>query len=402
MAETDILNPLDWREQGLGFNPNPSYGFSRKMSANREMQKPRLGAPYSRDTANGGHILTMQWIGVPYEIARRVRNFYHDFKDGYFTYIDVDGGGRHYVGRFTSEPEEPHTANGKWSIQGVTFEEIPQARMLEYPADFDNDSHPLYVLDDALNPRVACMQGTWTQRIRPSAAGASVNDPSAYALYNDFPAAGDWAQVEYVGWGFQQVFDLSANGGLVHLLLDGTQIVTGLNLATGAAAASALGVSVVPNSPQLPTLVAVTFTDVPLDAHRLKVYSASAGSTTQPPGSPPPTTGIPTTTSISISNGTPSPGDTVTLTVDVFPSAATGNISFMDGIAFIGTTPLNNGEAVFVTPALSAGQHIFSASYPGDGTYAPSSSTTQVVAQTVGAAATLKGGIVFPPLRYIY
>ena len=123
MAESDILNPLDWPAAGLTWNPNPSYATSRKASPNRQIQRPRMGPWNTRDILNGGHVFSMSWIGTDLTTKQRIDQFYHSFKGGYFTYIDVDSGGRHFVGRFTSEPEAAETANGKWNIQGVTFEE---------------------------------------------------------------------------------------------------------------------------------------------------------------------------------------------------------------------------------------------------------------------------------------
>ena len=282
MAETDILNPLDWNQAPGAFNPNPSYGFSRKPANNRQLQRPRLGPINSRDVMNGGHIFSLSWVNTTLEIADRVTSFYHDFKDGYFTFIDIDGGYRHYVGRFTNEPNPQHTANGKYTIEGVVFEEIPTARMLQYPSDFDRYGHTLNVIDDYLKPRVALMQGAWVTQVSPLAgAGASSTAPSNFEAFNASAEVGDWAQTQYVGWGFRMSLRLAQYMGKVNIFLDGTQIVTSLDLSSGSATAtSALAFLQVnlPVIPGLPSTVQLTATSVPLDIHRVKIYAAGVGS----------------------------------------------------------------------------------------------------------------------------
>jgi hypothetical protein len=278
MAETDILNPTNWRDYGW-FNPNPSYSSGRKPTNNRQIQRPRMGPYNSRDLLNGGHIITMLWAGADLATVQRVEKFYHDFKDGYFTYIDVDNAGRHYVGRFTSEPEPRQTANGKWAIQSITFEEYPTARMLQYPCNFGIWGHPLNVADDNLKPRVALMQGNWSMEVSPLFPGGSTSAPAQLEAYNAAPAPGDWAQTQYVGWGFQMNLRLAANLGAINIFLDGTQIVTGLDLSTGNVTATVVGVTltlVPPIINSLPTVARVQMTNVPLDQHRVKVYAAGA------------------------------------------------------------------------------------------------------------------------------
>jgi hypothetical protein len=271
MAETDILNPTNWQTT-LDFNPNPSYGFSRKEGSNRQLQRPRMGTFITRDVVNGGNVFSLQWIGIPLSIVQRIKQLYHSYKNGYLTLIDVDAGGRNYVGRFTNEPEANHTANGKYNIQGLIFEEVPLARMLQYPNDWTN-GHTINVLDDFLNPLVAFMQGTWITQISPVApAGSAANDPSVYECYNAAAVSGDAAQIGYVGWGFQMTLRLAAGLGLCCIYLDGAELVTDLNLTTGAYAAIAAPATLVVTE----TSVQLTATNVPLNLHRLGlVVSAS-------------------------------------------------------------------------------------------------------------------------------
>jgi sugar lactone lactonase YvrE len=74
-------------------------------------------------------------------------------------------------------------------------------------------------------------------------------------------------------------------------------------------------------------------------------------------------------------------GQTVTFTVNVFQSAATGTVSFLDGNAVLATVPLNSGVAAFSTSSLSLGNHQITATYNGDANYvsSQSSTTTQAV-----------------------
>jgi uncharacterized repeat protein (TIGR01451 family) len=71
---------------------------------------------------------------------------------------------------------------------------------------------------------------------------------------------------------------------------------------------------------------------------------------------------------------------TVTITAQVTPAAATGSIVFKDSGNVLATTPLVNGAATFTT-ALTYGGHALTAQYEGDDNYKPSASplVTQVI-----------------------
>jgi hypothetical protein len=290
MAETDIFNPLDWQAAGFAFNPNPSYGFERKMGANRQVQRPRLGIYPTRDVMNGGHIFSLAWINTDFTTAMRVVQFYHDFKDGYFTLIDPDWNQRQYVGKFMTEPNVGHPANAKYTFQGVVFEEMPEARMLVYPS-LELYGHPINVVDDWLNPRVALMQGNWVIQVSPSAPGGStLSTPSACEAYDAAGTAGDYAQVGYTGWGFQMTFRTAAGLGKVDISLDGALLLSGLDLSTGAVTGGTFAFSTRANSlaalaVPAPILsgfsvspsVTVSFPSVPLDMHVVTVTAAGAG-----------------------------------------------------------------------------------------------------------------------------
>jgi hypothetical protein len=81
---------------------------------------------------------------------------------------------------------------------------------------------------------------------------------------------------------------------------------------------------------------------------------------------------------------TPNPsiyGNCVSFTATVSPSAATGTMTFNDGAISLGNSNLVNGTATLSSCGLGAGSHSVVASYSGDSTYVPSSSTT--LTQTV-------------------
>jgi hypothetical protein len=77
-------------------------------------------------------------------------------------------------------------------------------------------------------------------------------------------------------------------------------------------------------------------------------------------------------------------GESVTFTATVTPSFATGTVTFFDGAASLGTSALNTGKAVLITPSLSAGSHSITAVYGGDSN--DSGSTSATLVQTVRQA----------------
>lgn len=81
-----------------------------------------------------------------------------------------------------------------------------------------------------------------------------------------------------------------------------------------------------------------------------------------------------TTTSLAISPNPARADQTMILTATVFPSSATGSVTFFDGIKLLGVAPLSNGKASFITDSLSVGNHSIIASYSGDNVNLGSSS----------------------------
>lgn len=270
MAETDILNPVQGWSAVLGCNPNWSYGWIRKTASNKKLAQPRLGRRYSRELMNAGYSANLNFIDQPYAQVLRLKQFYEQFKNGYFTLINYDGHARHHVGNFTTEPNEVETANGKWTIQGLLFEEAPQARMLQYPNDWAKSSHFVYAVDDYITPLVAnysAVANAWAAVQTPALAGLSLNAPVSYETLNAAPTAGDFAQVQYVGWGFQLTFRTGAGLGQLAVYLDGNLLIdidqsNGTRVGSGALAAGLTLAGGV-----------VTMLQVPLDAHRVKVVA---------------------------------------------------------------------------------------------------------------------------------
>ena len=86
----------------------------------------------------------------------------------------------------------------------------------------------------------------------------------------------------------------------------------------------------------------------------------------------------PTTTTLASSANPSASGQNVTFTATVTPPAATGTVSFFDGVVLLGTSPLVVGTATFSTSTLSAASHSITAQYSGDLVFGPSTSAPLV------------------------
>lgn len=249
MSETDILNPVQGWDPALGDSMNPSYGFTMRRPTTLLQKKAVGGSPWTRETQNSGHVFSLSWVGRTFACVQRVRRYYEQYEDGYFTIIDWDGGGRHYVGRFTTEPVVVENANDKWDAQNVTFEEMPRAPMVQYPSDWTNDAVVRYAVNDFGDLKVAS-SGTWTPTARTisGVARTTLDNPGN---------ANEWAQYEYRGYGFQLYLMQGPEYGQAQVLLDGTLVAT-----VDCYAAT-------DNGPQIVT----TQLSVPLDIHRVQVIA---------------------------------------------------------------------------------------------------------------------------------
>ena len=86
-----------------------------------------------------------------------------------------------------------------------------------------------------------------------------------------------------------------------------------------------------------------------------------------------------TTTSLVPSATSVTSGQTVSFTATVSPFSATGTVTFLDRSTTLATESLAGGTASFSTSVLTAGDHIITAQYGGDGTDATSSSSPATV-----------------------
>ena len=94
-------------------------------------------------------------------------------------------------------------------------------------------------------------------------------------------------------------------------------------------------------------------------------------------------------------------GQSVTLTATVSPSAATGAVTFYDGVQLLGAATISGGKATLTTISLAAGIRSLRAFYAGDSVYQASTSTAfplrvAVLGQAGFRAAVNYGGLSFP------
>jgi hypothetical protein len=251
MPETDILNPTSTWSSDIQDSMNPDYGFTRKRMSTQLRKKAVGGTPWTRETQNTGHTFSFTWLTRSWACIQRLKQYYEQYEDGYFTIVDHDGGGRHYVGRFTTEVNPVEVGNGMWDAQNVTFEEMPQAPMVSYPSDWDHESILFGVNNDRGDQKLA-VQGAWTQGAIAQPAitlgglargtGSALPLP-AVAMNNPGTTAGDWATFEYRGYGFKLWLVKGPAQGKCDLYVDGVLNSTiDCYSASAAAAASVITV----------------------------------------------------------------------------------------------------------------------------------------------------------------
>jgi hypothetical protein len=93
----------------------------------------------------------------------------------------------------------------------------------------------------------------------------------------------------------------------------------------------------------------------------------------------------PTTVTLAASPNPTTFGQPVLLTATVAP-APSGKVTFYDGAAMLGSSPLASGTAARATTLLPSGTRFLHASYSGDSTYA--FSTSPILTQTVNTVPT--------------
>lgn len=267
MPQTDILNPTPGWDPDLGDSMCWSYGFTRKRPSTQLRKKAVGGTPWSRETQNSGHTFELSWMGRTLQCALKLKWYYEQYEDGFFTIVDWDGTlgevGRHYVGHFTSEVNPVETEANRWDVQNVLFEEIPQQPMLQYPNDWVNEAIWIWPFNDYGDQKTAT-QGAWTAGYPLGAPPAGTVQSQAFT--NPGTNSGDWAQHEYRGYGFKLYMLKGPAFGIVQIYVDG-ELLESVDLYAAAATGP---------------VAVVCQTAMPLDIHRVQVVvtnTKNAGST---------------------------------------------------------------------------------------------------------------------------
>ena len=81
-----------------------------------------------------------------------------------------------------------------------------------------------------------------------------------------------------------------------------------------------------------------------------------------------------TTTTVTSDHNPATVGTSVTFTAAVTPAAASGTVTFSDGLSVLGSSTLSGGLAAYSTTGLIVGSHPITASYGGDSAYVGSTS----------------------------
>ena len=119
------------------------------------------------------------------------------------------------------------------------------------------------------------------------------------------------------------------------------------------------------------------------------------------PSSSPPlvqtvTQNVPTTTSVSVSAGQVTFGQSVTLSASVSPASAAGSMTFYDGVMILGTRKIVQGQAVLSTGLLAAGKHSLRARYVGNANFTASTSSPVTTLVGAGPANNLGAPVTYP------
>ena len=130
----------------------------------------------------------------------------------------------------------------------------------------------------------------------------------------------------------------------------------------------------------------LTTTSLASGTHSLSaVYSGDANFITSTSNTVTETIGGIVTPTLTVAPPNPVLGQAVTLSVSLSPGSATGAVTFYDGAAVLGQSPVVSGTATFTTLLLAAGPHMLVARYDGDVNNLPVFSN--IVPLTVSAVA---------------
>jgi len=198
---------------------NPDYAFAKKRPISHLSAKANHGAPYMRDVTDILHQFVFSWNDKLAADARKLKRYYEQYRKGFFTYIDHEGGGREFVGRFSTPVEPSPLSHNHWSIQQIVFDEIPGLPMRNYPSDWAQDAIWELAVNDFGNRMVAAASGTWV-------LVADANAKTGFHFENAGIAITDTATYVYLGYGFQFWAPSGPAYGQAQLILDGAVIGT--------------------------------------------------------------------------------------------------------------------------------------------------------------------------------
>lgn len=222
MPETAILNAdVSWQAD-IQDSIGPDYGWERLRRSQLAIIKPAFGRPWSRTVGNGGHSTTFSWMGRSGACVERLKQWAEQYEDGFFTIVDQDGGGRHYVGRFVGDMPLSQAGHDKYNIQGWSFEEIPGCPMVEYPSEWERWSVLMPPIDDFGDQTAATFSALAGHWFRPEPVAN--DDGSVYTprqLMIPAPTAGDWITFEYRGYGFRLWAKCGVSYGIISMFIDG-------------------------------------------------------------------------------------------------------------------------------------------------------------------------------------
>ncbi|HME57234.1 MAG TPA: hypothetical protein VKF63_02775 [Terracidiphilus sp.] len=209
MTQLDVLNPTPTHPL------NPDYGWQRKRPLTHITTKANAGPAYFREITDVMHQFMLNWADrMPNHVAE-LKRYYEQYRDGFFTLIDHEAGGREYVGRFTNSVDPIPISHNHWTVQQVVFEEIPGAPMRNYPNRWDKDAIWRYCLSDFQELTVAANPAAnW---VLLSGSGY----PGGTILWDVTGTANDTATAAYVGYGFQYWAPTNVDHGIFELWLDG-------------------------------------------------------------------------------------------------------------------------------------------------------------------------------------
>ncbi len=262
MAETNILNPtVTWRrdiDDALG----PDFGFEQLRRSQLAMDKAAFGQPFALTVGNGGHTTQFSWLNRSRRCAEYLKRWAEQYEDGFFTIIDHDWRGRHYVGRFTGDMPIVAAGNDRYNLQGWTFEEIPGVPMLRYPGEWEHWAIKLPPVNDFGELAAATFSaapGAWQRPPAVADSNGVLRVPRQ--VKNLTPTNGDWAAHQYRGYGFRLWLRVGPGSGVVQIYVDGVLAQDNVVLTSGV---------------DLGPVMVYKKTDLPLGVHVVKVVIVPA------------------------------------------------------------------------------------------------------------------------------